>query len=225
MVTQEDLNRSILNLNTRGTATATDYFTTGLMKHKIGVLRDNYVHKRGALAANMLRTQVELDIEDPDIIMPANSPNVRWLDGGSFIDLLVLVPRGLGLYAVLPKLLESRATYELALNFTNRLKSWRMSKAMLGCDPTGSTLWIGRANAMDVWLVMMPDDILARNESPTTVGGADAQGEPRLSTTAYQIMMFFFSYALGDAGNAEFDTLKYPKLDEWKTFANASPIL
>lgn len=224
VITHEQLNRTVLSLRHRDHSAHDEYHTRGLKKITLGELKEMYELRLDDNALALLRNRLELKTDDPEFIFPANSPDITWTPKGTFLDLAVVIPRNIGFRALLPRLETAYLHFELALSFTGRNRQLRVSKAMLGFDPTEATLWIGRCLGKDVWLGMVHRDIINGDAPPTTIG--TGTGSPTaLSKTAYHVMVFFFAHAFTVAGFRDIYSDEYPDLNDWDDYRKTNSVM
>ncbi|KAI0061785.1 hypothetical protein BV25DRAFT_1838673 [Artomyces pyxidatus] len=171
--------------------------------------------KRSALA--VLQKPSKLDSDDK-AYFHLNDPMIRFIPLGSHIDLTCAVPSGLGLGAILPALDPSALTqWQLKLDVKHRHRQFRANKVMLGCDPTGSMLYVGQCKDQEVWIALKPKAKINYEKEPTHV--YKRSKEPtHLSEGTYRVLMFFLAWTLHKAQVGQVQTVKYPSLDQWDTW-------
>ncbi|KAI0056697.1 hypothetical protein BV25DRAFT_1842115 [Artomyces pyxidatus] len=216
-VTDALLTRSVLQLAMRNDPNKSEYHDRPLRTYSLAKMRALYTNKQAQNAINILGDRVRLLSDDPEFVCPRDSPDVSWSPKGNYLDLAVIVPRGLGLSAILPRAEDNYMRFDFDLCMLGRGHHWRMKKAMLGFDPQGSMLWIGQCSGQDVWLAMVPNAIINREMDPVCIG-AGSKGDPGVSTAAYQVIVYFFAHVLASMHYRDIDTEAYPALNDWSYF-------
>ena len=82
----------------------------------------------------------------------------RWDIPSHFIDMLVVVSRGIGLGTLLPNS-GSDLDWEFKLDMSkNCFRDFTVARAKLGFNPSGRMLWVGTTTmSEDVWIALVPN--------------------------------------------------------------------
>ncbi|KAI0054429.1 hypothetical protein BV25DRAFT_1948613, partial [Artomyces pyxidatus] len=231
IVTDALLTRSVLDLAARTQGDVPQYYERPLRTYSLSKLKALYESRHHQNAMNILFDRVTLNVDSPQFVCPRDSPDVAWMTKGNFVDLVVLIPRGLGFSAILPRTDTASLTFDLQLSMFGLAHSWRVTKAMLGFDPKGSMLWVGHCSGQDVWLAMVPNELLTGEVDPVHVGGGDKKNSgdkkssPALSTKAYRVMVYFFAYVLSTMHYRDINSADYPPLGDWDHFRMVNTLM
>lgn len=224
MISQQELNRSVLNIRLRDHAVDSQYHLRKVKRVSLGQLKAIYDSGCADAAVDLLQYRVEVTGDDPEFFIPASSPDIAWLDKGSSVGLTVIVPRNIGLDALLPRRPPTSPGFLLSLSLSERDRLLRVENAMLGFDPTHATLWIGRCRNQDVWLSMVPNGIISGDIPPCPIG-TGARGSTAMSKRVYQIVVYFLAHALAVAGYCGSQSDPYPPLVDWDHFRSINPVV
>jgi hypothetical protein len=120
----------------------------GVIRKPLGYFKCVYKTKNTGVALELIHKQTQGDLGSSDMVTGSDSSELSWNTDRHYIDLMICVPVGLGLAALLPN--QARLHNTLDLKQPYRTFSAKFSK--LGFDPTGTMLWIGRSHSSeDVW--------------------------------------------------------------------------
>lgn len=116
----------------------------------------------------------------------------------SMIDYQLTVANCIGLSPLLPNT-ESSHRFDFELNLKNPRKQFKCKHAMLGFDPAGCMLYIGKCRNEDVYLAMAPKAFLAGHFVPPAAG--HKTGSPRMSARHYRQVVMMLAYFLAQLDN------------------------
>jgi hypothetical protein len=171
-----------------------------------------YETQNTTVAMELLQKRVQIDMQASQLITRSNDKDLSWNPDIHYIDLMICVPRGLGLAALLPNRRRMH-TYEFTLNMETNYRTFSAKFAKLGFDPTGAMVWMGQSpSAEDVWLAWAPTDSL--NIDCEDVPPGTCQGSTKLSTRHYRMSTMFMASMLESIGYRDLGVSNaYPDLD------------
>jgi hypothetical protein len=157
-------------------------------------LRAAHDRQDGSIVDILSRRHI-IDI-DECYLMPTGQGQIHMDTKVSMIDYHLTVGRSIGLAPIVPNSLSThRFTFDLDLQKPHRF--FKGKHAMLGFDPNGCMLYIGRAMHEDVFLAMAPNEFL-RGRSKTCPPGFSS-GSPLMSRRHYRqivVMLVHFLHRL-----------------------------
>jgi hypothetical protein len=161
-----------------------------LQKLKLSKLRHFY-EKRDENVVNLLSTRHYVHV-DEEFRVPLGTGQVIMDTDESMIDYHLTVANQIGFSALLPNALsDHRFSFEMDLK--NPCFSFKGKHAMLGFDPAGSMLYIGRCQNEDVFLAMAPNEFLRGHTRPSPPGHSSAS--PLMSKRHYrQVVMMIVHF-------------------------------
>jgi hypothetical protein len=109
---------------------------------KLSRLRQTYTRNEKDAALKLIDSDMyKVDI-DKHFLIDHASPDIIMSCQTSHIDALVMVPKYIGLDALLP-LHNPDQGFQLELRFGQQIKQLKFKHAQLGFDPTGATMFLG----------------------------------------------------------------------------------
>lgn len=140
---------------------------------------------------NYLSTRHKVRI-DRELLVPFDNNQVVMNTDESMIDYLLTVGNRIGFSPLLPKT-QSAPRFSFEMDLKKPFIAFKGKYAMLGFDPAGSMLFIGRCNNEDVFLAMAPNEFLRGHTRPTPAGHSSAS--PLMSRRHYrQILMMIVHF-------------------------------
>ena len=121
--------------------------------------------------------------------------------GTSMIDFHLTVGGCLGFSPLLPNA-RSDHQFCLHLDLHKQYRDFKGKNAMLGFDPTGRMLYIGRCRNEDVFLAMAPNQFLKGHFAPTRAGYS--KGTSVMSTRHYRQMIMMLAKFLAKVSELSF---------------------
>jgi hypothetical protein len=158
---------------------------------KLSTLRSIY-NRRDTNVVNLLSSRHTVQI-DEDFKVPLGTGQVKINTEQSMIDYNLTVADGIGFSAILPNALSSM-NFCFTLDLQKPHFSFKGKHAMLGFDPAGCMLYVGRRNDEDVFLAMAPNDYLRGETEPCRVGFAS--GSPLMSRRHYRQVVMMMAHFL-----------------------------
>jgi hypothetical protein len=205
----------------------TDTFNDApVMTKTLSWFRDMYKSKNKRIAFELLQKRVQLELDDRLLTVPTDSMDLTWNATQHYLDMLVCVPRGLGLGALIPNRRRLH-TFEFTLNLSQQYRTFSAKYTKLGFDPTGRMLWIGRSpSSEDVWITWVPNDWLSPATEIEDVAIGVCTGSTELDTRRYRLSVMFLASMLHSIGTRDLTVqTPYPGLDNANAFQQASNIL
>jgi hypothetical protein len=154
---------------------------------------------------------------------------VHWRINKHFVDMLVVVSRGIGLGALLPNV-TSDVSWEFYLDvMKNPRRDFGMQHAKLGFNPSERMLWVGETHmSEDVWIAMVPNSFGKDNSDTPMLGGLEDGRKQRTCLTEHhrRILLAFLAYAASRAVVGDiymFPT--YPDVEDDDNFLRSSNLL
>ena len=125
----------------------------------------------------------------------------------SMIDYQLTVANCIGLSALLPNA-ETFHTFglDLDLSLNRSSKQFKCKHAMLGFDPAGCMLYIGKSGHQDIYLAMAPKAFLAGHFVPPAAG--HKSGSPRMSPQHHRQVLMMMAHFLAQLSDHAFYNLK-----------------
>jgi hypothetical protein len=146
---------------------AFQFYNTDPRVLKLSRLRDFYT-KNDKAVVSFLSTRRKIVVDD-QYTLKMGAGQIRMNTKSSFIDYHLTVGNCLGLSPLLPNLL-SDPQFCLELDLKKQYREFKGKNAMLGFDPAGRMLYIGRCRNEDVFLAMAPHELLEDHFQPTRAG-------------------------------------------------------
>jgi hypothetical protein len=194
-------------------------------------IRRIYDQKQAATSQDLLAHRVKVNWKDSELVSwPHRVGNkARWDIPSHFIDMLVVVSRGIGLGALLPNF-GSDLDWEFKLDVSkNRFRDFTMVRAKLGFNPSGRMLWVGTTTmSEDVWIAMVPNTF--ETDAAPMLEELEGEGAKKCSThlkdSHRKILLMFLAHVLQSIGFRHISvSSRYPDLDEDDAFNFASTLL
>lgn len=145
----------------------------------------------------------------------------------SRLDFFAAVPRKPGLAVIFPpQPNQDTLFWKFDLNFTQHLRTFKFKHGKLGFRPDNATAHIGSSEALDFWVIYVPEEKLD-SDATTLPAGATFTGSSQLSTRHHRQMILFWLYLLSHIGypglyvpqNRLYDISLDPKIDANWAFA------
>ena len=176
-----------------------------------------YDQKQHAHSLDLLSKRIKVDWRNSDLVSQPRDLGsaVNWRATKLFIDMVVAIPRGIGLGAMLPHVIND-LTWQFTLNVSiNRARDFDVMHAKLGFNPSNRMLWVGKTcMGEDVWIAMIPNTFEA-DDAPV-LDELEHAGKrcTHLEDLHRNILLVFLSYVLQEIGLSHIRLRKtYPKLD------------
>ena len=215
--------------------TEADRFIDGspITKH-LQDMRRIYDRQQTLSSLNLLKHRVKVNWKDsPLVLWPHREGNMaKWEIPSHFIDMLVVVSRGIGLGALLPNF-GSDLDWEFKLDVSkNHSRNFTMVRAKLGFNPSGRMLWVGTTTmSEDVWIAMVPSAFEAT--AAPMLEELDLEGAKKrqkrhthLKDRHRKILLMFLAHVLQSIGFRHISVSStYPDLDQDQDFNFASTLL
>jgi hypothetical protein len=136
------------------------YSDARVLTKTLGYMKRVYDTCNTTVALELLQRRVQIDMSNAEFITSPDNKDLAWNPDNHYINLMICVPRGLGLGALLPNRLRMH-TFEFTLDMEQPHRTFSSKYAKLGFDPTAAMLWIGRSpSSEDVWLAWAPTESL-----------------------------------------------------------------
>jgi hypothetical protein len=173
---------------------------------KLSRLRDLY-ERREDKAINLLCSRQKVRVDD-DLLLTMGTGQIHMDTTESTIDFQMTVANRMGLSALLPNA-PSAHLFGFDLDLKKDYKEFRAKHGVLGFDPAGCMLFIGRSsNNEDVFLAMAPEEFLTgrgRTRQPKKPSGSS-----RMSKRHYRQMVIMLAYFLAEMGRHPYIRLGRP---------------
>jgi hypothetical protein len=184
----------------------------GVIRKPLSYFKRVYETKNMGVALELIHKRTQVDLGSSDMLTASDCTELSWNMDNHYIDLMICVPVGLGLAALLPN--QKRLhNFEFALDLRQPYRTFSAKFAKLGFDPTGSMLWIGRSYASeDVWLAWAPTESLQMECEDVAPG--TCRGSTQLKTRHYHITTMFLASMLKGIGYGDLTVSDaYPDLE------------
>lgn len=204
--------------------------SSAIAKH-LRDMQQNYEKKRTATSMDLLKHRVKVNWKDsPLVLWPHREGNkARWDIPSHFIDMLVVVSRGIGLGALLPNF-GSDMDWEFKLDVSkNHSRDFTMVRAKLGFNPSERMLWVGTTTmSEDVWIAMVPGTF--ETDGAPMLEELELEGAKKrhthLKDRHRKILLMFLAHVLQSIGLRHISvSTPYPDLDDEENFNFASTLL
>ena len=189
----------------------------GVKAVRLEYMQRMYDQKQHAQCLGLLSKRTSIDWRNSDLVsQPRDLGNaVNWRVTKHFIDMIVAVPRGIGLGAMLPHVIND-LTWQFTLDVAkNKARNFDMVHAKLGFDPSNRMLWVGKTcMEEDVWIAMIPNTFEA-DDTPV-LDELEHAGKrcTRLEDLHRNILLVFLSYVLQKIRHRHIHLREtYPDLD------------
>lgn len=193
-----------------------------------------YDHQQSLSSLDLLKHRVKVNWKDsPLVSWPHREGDMaKWEIPSHFIDMLVVVSRGIGLGALLPNF-GSDLDWEFKLDVSkNHSRDFTMVRAKLGFNPSGRMLWVGTTTmSEDVWIAMVPSTF-ETNPAPMLQeldlerANKRQKRHTHLTDRHRKILLMFLAYVLQSIGFRHISVSStYPDLDQDQNFNFASTLL
>jgi hypothetical protein len=183
-----------------------------VIRKPLGYFKRVYETKNTGVALELIHKRTQVDLGSSDMVTGSDSSELSWNTDRHYIDLMICVPVGLGLAALLPN--QARLhNFEFTLDLEQPYRTFSAKFAKLGFDPTGTMLWIGRSHSSeDVWLAWAPTESLQMECEDVAPG--TCHGSTQLKTRHYRMTTMFFASMLKGIGYGDVTVSDpYPDLD------------
>lgn len=176
-----------------------------------------YSQKQSAQCLGLLSNRIKVDWRTSALVSRPRDLGdaVNWRVTKHFIDMVVAVPRGIGLGAMLPGIIND-LTWQFTLDVSrNQARNFEMVHAKLGFDPSNRMLWVGKTcMGEDVWIAMIPNTFEADDAAVLNELERSGKRCTRLKEVHRNILLVFLSYMLQKIGLRHIHLRKtYPDLD------------
>lgn len=200
---QSEVLQELIGTSNRNRSTLDEFNGTRVNKLKLSLLKSLY-EKGDKNAVNLLKYRHNIHI-DEKFRLPFGRGQVLMNPDISMIDYHLAVANRMGLSPLLPNA-RSAHRFEFALDLTKPYFAFKGKHAMLGFDPAGRMLHIGRCTNEDVFLAMAPNVFLRGEAEPFPAG--HSSGSPHMSKRHYRQMVMMMAYFLGKLPDHPFLTEK-----------------
>lgn len=119
----------------------------------------------------------------------------------SMVDFHLTIGNCLGLSPLLPNSLAD-PQFTFAMDLHMQYRDFKCKNAMLGFDPVGRMLYIGRCRNEDIFLAMAPNQFLRGHFTPTPAGRST--GSSVMSTRHYRQTVMMFAHFLAKVSKLSF---------------------
>ncbi|TCD63801.1 hypothetical protein EIP91_004923 [Steccherinum ochraceum] len=193
----------------------------------IETVRDDWKHGRSGTAAKRLIEKTEITNWESILIHPLSAA-VAYEHTGNFIDGTLFFGNRGGLdVARLPH--GSHFTQNYQFNFVAGLPWWRMrfDSSPLGFDIDYRTLYIGRLNHEDIWVIVTPTEHIPgtvpdEDGDYTAPAGRDPKPMPQ---RRYYVLMGFIAYCLARDNVGAIYCPEYPSVESHAAFCADTNIM
>lgn len=189
----------------------------------LSFFRRLYKEKQSRMALDMLAKRVQVDFGSCSMTVPTDDPDLVWNLDNTYLDLRICVGADLGLGGLLPNQ-QVNHNYLMKLEF-KREREFSPKFAILGFDPAGSMVWIGRSPASeDVWLAWAPREALQTACKDIPVG--TCSGPSTMSISHYRMGVMFIAAMLQQIAYRDIVVSHdYPDLEDSEEFQFATNLL
>ena len=190
-VNQAEIMAAIIRQSPGGDMNAKAFQEMSVQTTKLSKLRDVY-EKKDRYAASVMETRRTIEIDEEFILKPNSGRRLINTDR-SMIDYHMTVGKGVGFSTILPNAASSH-TFEFNMDLKKPCKDFKGKHAMLGFDPCGRMLFVGRCNNEEVYLAMVPLEFLSGGD---ILGDAGAtKGTSIMSRRHYRQVVMMLAYFL-----------------------------
>ena len=181
-----------------------DLTLTKLQKHW------DYQLKEESMRLLLRRNRIVIQEEDK---ISSDDENLYWGVHKHYLDFLTVVPREMGLDAIIPNR-EVDHNYEFQLDLKKWSVRWQANRAQLGFSPTGRMMLVGSAEGQQVWLAMAPLSFFG--ERCTTKVYEDDNEKGVMSSRRYRRCVMMLTFMLSRISYAHIYSMNdYPEdIDE-----------
>lgn len=159
---------------------------------KLSVLKRLYENKDKS-ALSLIEDRHTIHIDDDLCLKPGEGKYI--MDAtSSMIDYHLTVANCIGLSPILPNM-RSNHCFQFEMDLKKPIKEFKGKHAMLGFDPAGRMLFIGKNNGEDVFIAMAPNKFLAGHFIPPPPGRS--KHSPLMSKRHYRQVVMMIAYFLG----------------------------
>jgi len=130
------------------------FYETEVSKLTIRQLERNYNSGRQEAAMKLLHRRNRIEFEREDKI-ESDDPQLVWGAHKHFLDFMLVVPREMGLDAIIPNR-QVNHNYEFRLQLSDTARPWAGKHGELGFNPARRMMHVGYADSHEVWLAMVP---------------------------------------------------------------------
>jgi hypothetical protein len=152
------------------------------------MLYDKHDHNVVDLLSNRHTVQI-----DDEFKVPLGTGEVLVNTDESMIDYHLTVANCIGFSAILPNARSSHS-FSFAMDLRRPYFSFKGKHAMLGFDPAGSMLYVGRHVDDDIYLAMAPNEFLRGGTEPCPPGRSS--GSPLMSKRHYRQVVMMLAHFL-----------------------------
>ena len=163
---QSDLLKEIIG-STFFLPSAQEFYNMNTKQLNLSKLRDLYERKDES-AVSLLSSRHEIHIDD-SLLLKMGTGQICMNTRSSMIDYHLTVGNCLGFSPLLPNVLSDHQ-FCFDMNLKMPIKDFKCKNAMLGFDPAGRMLFLGRCRNEDVFLAMAPNEFLQGHYTPTRAG-------------------------------------------------------
>ena len=157
------------------------FYKMSPMELKLSRLEE-YYNKKDKNALALLATRHNVVI-DPDFTLKMGVGQIRMDTTSSMIDYHLTVGNCLGLSPLLPNT-QSDLLFCFDLDLRGQIREFKGKNAMLGFDPAGMMLYIGKCRSEDVFLAMAPNEFFEGHYQPKRAGFSS--GSPQMAKRHYR---------------------------------------
>jgi hypothetical protein len=179
--------------------TAEEFFNMPVKHLNLSRLKEIYDRKDQNVIA-LLSSRHDIHIDD-DLRLRMGTGQIRMDTRSSMIDYHLTVGNCLGFSPLLPNL---RADHHFCfeMNLKMPIKDFKCKNAMLGFNPAGCMLFLGRCRNEDVYLAMAPNDFLRGHYTPTCAGYST--GPTNMSRRHYRQTVMMLAHFLAEVKELSF---------------------
>ena len=176
---------------------------------KLSALRAIYDQKRTDTALKLLTRRRYITVDNEFKVQPHDNDVLAYFKD-HYIDYMLFIGNRTGLDAALPNI-ERDHTFNACINLCSTNRLWPSSNLKdLPFDAMGRMLYIGTRRQEQMWIAMIPRELISRDGAMGDSPKLDA-ATTALSKTQALVMIMFFAYALDKIRYRDVHcTRKYP---------------
>ena len=166
---------------------------------KLSRLKEFYTKKdKNVVSLLAARRKVVIDEE---FLLKMGVGQILMETDSSMIDYHLTVGNRLGFSPLLPNV-QSDPQFSFELNLKGQIREFKGKNAMLGFDPAGRMLYVGRCRNEDVFLAMAPNQFLKGYYRPTRAGYST--GSSQMSKRHYRQTVMMLAHFLAQVQELPF---------------------
>lgn len=190
---QSAIMMAIIGANRKYEENEREFNEMSVSKVRLSTLRDIWKKQDKETALRLLDARRTIDI-DREFVLEANSGRFMMYTSRSMIDYHLTVANAVGFSSILPNA-ESSHTFEFEMDLKKPYRDFKGKHAMLGFDPTGRMLYVGRCKNEDIYLAMVSDAFWNGEEAPSDAGPGSG-GSSVMSRRHYRQVVMMLAHFL-----------------------------